>query len=392
MLLQNKQIAIVGGGPGGLTLARLLQLKGVPNAFGIKVYERDFSKNARVQGTTLDLHEESGLKALRHAHLLDEFKRNYRPGADKMIIVNENAELFFSDHEGKPGENFGSEHFRPEIDRGPLRKMLLESLQPDTVMWDHQFVSIEKNGEGWQLHFKNRTSAYADIVIGADGANSKIRPYITNSKAFYTGVSGLLGSVYNPDTTVPIIHKLLKGGKIMAFGGGKNFIVASKGDGSLAFYLSYKADESRLKNIDLADKTQVLSWFKNDYAEWGNVWYGLLENAETPFMPIPIYCMPLNQNWETLPNLTMLGDAAHVMPPFAGEGVNIAMLDALELSEFLTSDKYNTLQEAIAIYEINMRKRAALAAQESLENGERMHSENALQIMLDFFSNPNFTE
>jgi len=102
--------------------------------------------------------------------------------------------------------------------------------------------------------------------------------------------------------------------------------------------------------------------------------------------------MPLNQNWEALPNLTMLGDAAHVMPPFAGEGVNMAMLDALELSEFLTSDKYNTLQEAISIYEINMRKRAALAAQESLENGVRMHSENALQIMLDFFSNPNFTK
>jgi len=392
MLLQKKQIAIIGGGPGGLTLARLLQLKGVTNAFAIKVYERDFNKNARVQGTTLDLHEESGLKALRQAQLFDEFKRNYRPGADKMIIVNENAELFFSDHEGKPEENFGSEHFRPEIDRGPLRKMLLESLQPDTVVWDRQFVSIEKNGDGWQLHFKNKTSAYADIVIGADGANSKIRPYITKSKAFYSGISGLLGSVHNPDTTVPAIHKLLKGGKIMAFGGGKNFTVASNGDGSLAFYLSYKADENRLKNIDLADKTQVLSWFKNDYAEWGNVWHGLLENAETPFMLIPIYCMPLNQNWEALPNLTMLGDAAHVMPPFAGEGVNMAMLDALELSEFLTSDKYNTLQEAISIYEINMRKRAALAAQESLENGVRMHSENALQIMLDFFSNPNFTK
>ena len=71
MLLKNKQIAIVGGGPGGLTLARLLQLKGA----NVKVYERDINKDARVQGTTLDLHEESGLKALRHAQLLDEFKK-----------------------------------------------------------------------------------------------------------------------------------------------------------------------------------------------------------------------------------------------------------------------------------------------------------------------------
>ena len=288
-------------------------------------------------------------------------------------------------------QDFGSEHFRPEIDRGPLRNMLLESLQPDTVVWDSQFVSMEKQEDGWQLHFKNGTSAYADIVIGADGANSKIRPYITDIKSFYSGISGLLGSVYNPETTVPNIHKLLKGGKIMAFGGGKCFIVASKGDGSLAFYLSYKADESQFKNIDFDDKTQVLSWFKKDFAEWSNVWHELFENAETPFIPIPIYCMPLNQTWEALPNLTMLGDAAHLMPPFAGEGVNMAMLDALELSECLTSDKYNTLQEAISFYEIHMRKRAAMAAQESLENGERMHSENALQIMLDFFSNTNST-
>jgi 2-polyprenyl-6-methoxyphenol hydroxylase-like FAD-dependent oxidoreductase len=381
MLIKNKRIAIVGGGPGGLTFARLLQLKGV----AVKVYERDLNKDARVQGTTLDLHEESGLKALREAQLLDEFKKNYRPGADKMIIANEHAETFFSDHQGKPEEDFGSEHFRPEIDRGPLRKMLLASLEPDTVVWDSQFVSIEKQGGGWQLHFKNKTYAFADIVIGADGANSKIRPYITDIKPFYSGISGLLGSVYNPETTVPNIHKLLKGGKIMAFGGGKCFTVASKGDGNLAYYLSYKVDENRLKNMELADKTQMLAWFKKDFAEWGNVWQELFENAEIPFTPIPIYCMPITQTWKALPNLTMLGDAAHLMPPFAGEGVNMAMLDALELSSCLCNENFSDIQTAIAFYEKQMRKRAAVAAQESLENGNMMHSVDSLEKMVAFF-------
>ena len=97
MLIQNKQVAIVGGGPGGLTLARLLQLKGA----SVKVYERDLNKAARVQGSPLDLHDESGLAAIRKANLLEEFKKNYRPGADKMFIVNERAEIFFSDHETK---------------------------------------------------------------------------------------------------------------------------------------------------------------------------------------------------------------------------------------------------------------------------------------------------
>ncbi len=122
------------------------------------------------------------------------------------------------------------------------------------------------------------------------------------------------------------------------------------------------------------------------YSEWSPVWYELFESAATPFWPRPIYCAPLDQTWEPLFNLTMLGDAAHVMPPFAGEGANVAMLDALELSEYLTSDKYHTLKEAIAIFEKDMRKRAAIAAKESLENGERMHSEESLKIMLDFFN------
>lgn len=381
MSIQNRTIAIIGGGPGGLTLARLLQLKGV----AVKVYERDFNKHARVQGTTLDLHKESGLKALRHAHLLDAFKKNYRPGADRMIIVNEHAKLFFSDHEGKPEEDFDNEYFRPEIDRGPLRNLLLESLQPDTVVWDSQFAAMEKQGDGWQLHFKNGTSAYADIVIGADGANSKIRPYITDIKPFYSGISGVLGSVHHPETKIPFIHDLLNGGKIMAFGGGKSFIVSSKGDGSLAFYCSCEIDEGRVKSIDFTDRTKVISWFKNDFAGWGDVWCNVVEHAEMPLMPIPIYCMPLDQTWEAMPNLTLLGDAAHVMPPFAGEGVNMAMLDALELSERLLDENFSDMKAAIQSYESGMRKRAAIAAGESLENGEWMHKEGSLEKMLAFF-------
>jgi 2-polyprenyl-6-methoxyphenol hydroxylase-like FAD-dependent oxidoreductase len=173
----------------------------------------------------------------------------------------------------------------------------------------------------------------------------------------------------------------------MAFGNKKNVLLGQKGNGDLGFYASFKADENWAAHsgLDYADKTQILAWFKKEYSEWGSIWHELFENTATPFIPRPIYCMPLNQTWDALPNITMLGDAAHVMPPFAGEGANMAMLDALELSEALTSDKYNSLQEAISFYETNMRKRAAVAAQESLENGERMHSENALHTMLDIF-------
>lgn len=383
MLINNKSIAIVGGGPGGLTLARLLQLKGA----NVKVFERDLNKNARVQGSPLDLHDNSGLAAIRKADLLEEFKQNYMIGADRELIMNESAEIFFSDHELKPEEDFGKEHFRPEIDRGTLRKILLESLQPETVVWDRHFVSMEKQNEGWLLHFKNNTTTYADIVIACDGANSKIRPYITDNKAFYTGITMLEGNILQAKEAAPKINSLLKGGKIMAFGNKKNLLIGQKGNGDIGFYASFKTDENWASEsgLDFTDRTQILDWYKTTYPEWDSIWVELFENAETPFIPRPIYCIPFDQTWETQPNVTMIGDAAHVMPPFAGEGVNMAMLDALELSECLTSNQYENVEEAISVYENQMRKRASIIAKESLDNGELMHDENALENMLNFF-------
>lgn len=383
MLIENKQIAIVGGGPGGLTVAKLLQLSGG----NVKVYERDLNKDARVQGSTLDLHDESGLAAITKAGLLDEFKKNFLPGADKTIIADEQATVFFSDHDTKPEENFGHAHFRPEIDRGTLRKILLGSLHPGTIVWNSHFTSMEKQTDGWLLHFNNREPVYADIVIAADGANSKIRPYITSIKPFYSGITMLEGTIYNAKHAAPHITALLRGGKIMAFGNKKDILMGQKGNGEIGFYISFRADENWVASsgLDFSDKQQLLEWFKKEYTGWSSTWYELFESAATPLIPRPIHCIPLDQTWDALPNLTMLGDAAHVMPPFAGEGVNMAMHDALELSDCLTSCNDSSLQQAIAAYETGMRKRASAAAKESLDNGERMHSEKALTTMLEFF-------
>lgn len=384
MLIKNKSIAIIGGGPGGLTLARLLQLKNAE----VKVYERDFDKNARVQGSPLDMHEDSGMAALREAQLLEEFKKNFRPGADKTLIVNHQAKVFYSDHDSKPDEDFGNAHFRPEIDRGPLRNMLLKSLHPETVVWDSHFISMERQGEGWMLYFKNGSSAYADLVIAADGANSKVRPYLTDIKPVYSGIIMLEGNIIQAEKTAPAITAFLKGGKIMAFGNHQNLLLGQKGNGNLGFYASFRADENwaSTSGLDFSDQTQVLNWYKKEYSEWDDRWTELFENAESPFIPRPIYYMPLDEGWKTLSNLTLIGDAAHVMPPFAGEGANMAMLDALELSRCLTDDRSHSMEEAIALYENQMRKRAAEAIQESLDNGERMHSEVALETMLAFFN------
>ena len=377
--INNKTIAIVGGGPGGLTLARLLQMNGA----NVKVYDRDFNKDARVQGATLDLHEESGLHALHQAGLMDAFNANYRPGADALRIADKNANILWDDD-----ANTREETNRPEIDRGPLRKILLESLQPDTVVWDSNFVSLTPEGNGWKLHFKNGTSALADIVIGADGANSKVRPYITPIKPFFAGMTAIEGAVYNAEIVSPKVFKLINGGKIFAMSDSKSLIVSSKGDGSMPFYTGCNSTENWSKDsgIDFNDKAQVLAWFKQEFTGWDEVWQEVLENAEPKFIPRPQYCMPLDQTWEALPNLTMLGDAAHLMPPYAGEGVNMAMLDAVELAECLLNDKYTDTQLAIAAYETQMRKRASEIAALTLESTAALHSPDAINYLINIIS------
>ena len=380
MVIQDKKIAIVGGGPGGLTLAKLLQRKGAT----VNVYERDMDQYVRVQGATLDLHDESGLKALQEAGLMDAFKANFRPGADRIRIVNKTATVILDEHTGTEEQTFGDEAFRPEIDRGPLRTLLLESLQPETVVWNRRFESMELVGDSWRLHFKNDTSADADVVIAADGANSKIRPFITPIKPFYVGLTVVEGAIYHPETVAPRLQQLVNAGKIFAFGDEKSIIISAKGDGSLVFYAGFKTNEFWVQNsgIDFNNRVQIQAWFEQTFSDWDPIYQELIIGAGAPFVPRPQYCMPLDQTWEALPNLTLLGDAAHLMPPYAGEGVNMAMLDALELSRCLTSDKFPDGRAAIADYEQQMRKRAAEMAQITLAQTDSLHAHDAIAHML----------
>ncbi len=384
MVVKNKKIAIIGGGPGGLTLARLLQQKGA----NVTVYERDAGRFVRVQGATLDLHDDSGLKAIKEAGLIEEFKKHYRPGADKMRLTDKWANILYDQHEEHEETiDFGHEHFRPEIDRGPLRDMLLDSLQPGTVVWDSHITSLVKENGKWQLVFQNGKKETADFVIGADGANSKIRPYLTSIKPFYSGITVVEGSLYDAAEKASRIYELVKGGKVFAFGDQKSLIVSAKGDGSLSFYTGCRTQESWILDcgIDFKDSNSVAAWFRMEFSGWDEIWQELFATNSTSFVPRPQYCMPLDQIWEAQADITLIGDAAHLMPPYAGEGVNMAMLDALELSNCLTGTQFSNCEETIAYYENQMRARASETARMTLEQTEALHSEKAISHMLELF-------
>ncbi|MDP5201786.1 NAD(P)/FAD-dependent oxidoreductase [Flavobacterium sp. DG2-3] len=395
MLLENKHVAIVGGGMGGLLLARLLQLHNIK----VKVYERDLNADVRVQGSPLDLHEDSGLLAMSKADLLDEFYKNVRPNASKARIVDQNFELKFDEHaiietSSQEISNSNSDSLqdiskpRPEIDRSNLRTVLLNSLLPENIVWDSHFLSMEKENEGWRLFFNNGKNVYADLVIGADGANSKIRPYINNQKPIYSGITMIEGTIYNAKENAPKLFEFSKGGKVLAFGKEQTIMYGTKGDGSLLFLLSSKIPENWIleNNLDFKDNAQIFDWFKKVYQDWSPKWHELFVSNELFFIPRPQYCFPQNQTWETQENITVIGDAAHRMPPFAGKGANLAMLDALELSDFLTNNEFLDLKTALSHFEKRMLERAAEALENTLKNGEQLHAANALEKLLSIFN------
>ena len=349
------------------------------NGADVKVYERDSNRYARDQGATLDLHDESGLKALRKAGLIDAFEANYRPGAEKLRVTDKSATIIFDEHARN-----NDEISRPEIDRVSLKNILLDSVYPDSIIWNSHLASLSPQGDSWKLEFKEGHSAFADIVIAADGANSKIRSYITPIKPFYSGITIVEGIVNHSETASPQMYRLLRGGKIFALDNEQSLIISSKGDGSIIFYTGCKTFEhwNRESGINFSDKAQVLEWFKREFTGWDAVWQELFENATSPFVPRPQYYMPLDQIWESLPNLTMLGDAAHLMPPYAGEGVNMAMLDALELSECFNDEKFHDIKSSIEFYEKQMRFRAAEAAKQTMESTNALHSPNAISYLM----------
>jgi len=383
MLLQNKKVAIVGGGPGGLTLARLLQQKGVK----VNVYERDQKRNARQQGATLDLHYESGLKALKEAGLTDEFRKHYRPGAERFTITDHLAVVHYTERDNAPAEDFESKYARPEIDRGPLRDLLIDSLHEHTVIWNSKFVALNENGSGWDLIFDNGTVAYADLVIAADGSNSRVRKYITNVPPIYSGFTIVEGNIYNAAANAPNLWNLTNGGKVYALNNKKTVVLSAKGEGSLSFYTSTQEEEhwAKTSGIHFENKEEVFTWFKERFADWSNDWHEIFITDDSYFIARPQYYFPADQSWPTLPNITMLGDAAHVTPP-SGEGVNQAMLDALDLYESLCIENFSTPAQALISYEQKMRSRIKVITEEAMQMIDGLQSENNLSYLLDFFA------
>lgn len=365
MVLQDKKVAVIGAGPVGLTFAKLLQQSGVE----VHVYERDRNQHTRIKGGTLDIHHDYGQLALEKAGLLDEFYRYSRPTPERS--TGQDGTLL---EEDDPAE--GYLYDRPEIDRNDLRTMLLEHLDPGTVVWDSKLTSLEQQQDGtFLLHFENGDTAAADVVVGANGGMSNVRKLVTDAHPEYTGTMVIQGEVLQPDLHCPDFKQLCGQGNMAAIAEQMFVFSQTKANGALNYYISFRRPEQWIKEcgLDFTDKKAVSAYLDQLFANW-NPAYKQLFSATDEYTLLPMRRLR-PENWKTHHNITLIGDAAHVMPPFSGIGVNIGLLDALYLSETLLNEACTSTDAAIQAYEAQMFAYASKAQKDTAEAESSIHSE-----------------
>ena len=364
-------IAIVGAGLGGLALARVLHVNGIDAV----VYERESSRDARGQGGMLDIH--SGQRALREAGLIDEFYAIARGEGQDMRLLEPDGTLLLQEDtpDDAPLE-------RPEVDRADLRNLLLDSLPEGMVRWGQTFKSAD-NG---LLHFADGSSAAYDLLVGADGAQSRVRALLTDARPAHIGQNVVEVGIPDIDRTHPGLAAMVGRGTYWVLGNGISLAAQRNGDGRVRIGLSFHdtaEDWFATSGIPLDDPAAARARLIELLPGWDPRFAALIAACDDTVVPRSITTLPVGLTWPSTPGVTLLGDAAHLMPP-VGEGANMALLDGALLGLALAAHP-DDFPAAVKDYEREMFERTSAAARMSTAVQELLTSPDAAQKMLAFF-------
>jgi 2-polyprenyl-6-methoxyphenol hydroxylase-like FAD-dependent oxidoreductase len=332
-------VTIVGAGLGGLTLARVLHVHGIPAT----VYEAEPAAAARTQGGQLDIHEHNGQLALEAAGLTGEFHAIIHAGAEATRILDQHGKVLLD----QPDDGTSG---RPEVLRGDLRRILLDSLPEETVQWGYRVTGVQPLGDGrHELTFGDGSTVTTSHLVGADGAWSKVRPLLSGATPEYVGTVFVETYLYDADERHAAAAEAVGDGAMSALTPGKGIVAHREAGNILHTYVQLNRSAEWVAGIDFTDASAATARVAAEFDGWAPELTALVTDGETTPVPRTIYTLPTGHRWDRVPGVTLLGDAAHLMPP-AGEGANLAMFDGAELGQAIAAHP-GDIEAALTAYE-----------------------------------------
>jgi 2-polyprenyl-6-methoxyphenol hydroxylase-like FAD-dependent oxidoreductase len=367
-------VAIVGAGLGGLTLARVLHVHGIPAT----IYEAEPSAGARTQGGQLDIHENNGQLALEAAGLTEDFRAIIHEGGQASRVLDQHGTVLLEE----PDDGTGG---RPEVLRGDLRRILLGSLPDEMIRWGCKVTGVQPLGNGrHELTFADGPAVTTGLLVGADGAWSRIRPLLSGARPGYVGTSFIETYLYDADERHPAAAAAVGGGAMFALTPGKGIVAHREAGNVLHAYVELNRPAEWIAGIDFTDAAAATARVAAEFDGWAPELTALITDGETAPVPRAIYTLPNGHRWDRVPGVTLVGDAAHLMPP-SGEGANLAMFDGAELGKAIAAHP-DDIETALTAYEEALFPRSESEAADAHQILELCLGDRAPFGLIEFFT------